>query len=284
MTLSADHATVNAIPAKPPPMPVIAEAVPPCLRQLRRWVVFRWEWNAEKYAGAGGWDKAPRQTSDAYAMSNTPATWTTFDPALAAHQSGRFDGIGITLGKLDDGRTLSGIDLDDVRDPATGDIAPWALYAAYTLDSYTELSPSGTGLKARLSRPSTMSTTAPTAPTPPTPPTPKKTLRLLATQKAFRESNASIRGFIAGVGSGKSHIGCAVGQRPKPSGRARFLQIPSAFGVAAAAAWRAAESRAVVGGLDGWLHANSLCEQGGCGRGPWLGRGLSRCQHGAGWA
>src|SRR5262249_42495595 len=45
-------------------------------------------------------------------------------------------------------RTLFGLDLDDVRDPQTGELQPWAQYAVATLDSYTEVSPSGRGVKA----------------------------------------------------------------------------------------------------------------------------------------
>lgn len=38
------------------------------------------------------------------------------------------------------------LDLDDVRDPATGKIVDWAMALVRLLDSYTEISPSGTGL------------------------------------------------------------------------------------------------------------------------------------------
>ena len=39
-----------------------------------------------------------------------------------------------------------GIDLDHVVDPHTGEVQPWALEIVQRLDSYTEYSPSGTGL------------------------------------------------------------------------------------------------------------------------------------------
>lgn len=39
-----------------------------------------------------------------------------------------------------------GVDLDDCIDPKTGDIEPWAAKIIEKLDSYTELSPSGTGV------------------------------------------------------------------------------------------------------------------------------------------
>jgi len=42
---------------------------------------------------------------------------------------------------------FAGTDLDDCRDPETGEIQPWALDIVEDLDSYTEVSPSETGLK-----------------------------------------------------------------------------------------------------------------------------------------
>ena len=43
------------------------------------------------------------------------------------------------------GDGLTGVDLDHVRDPHTGAIIPWAKRVISALNSYTELSPSGTG-------------------------------------------------------------------------------------------------------------------------------------------
>ena len=58
-----------------------------------------------------------------------------------------FDGIGVALGALDDGRHLVGVDLDGCRDPETGAIKPWAQEVIADFASYTEISPSGTGAK-----------------------------------------------------------------------------------------------------------------------------------------
>lgn len=76
----------------------------------------------------------------------------TFDNALAeytAKRGGRkaYAGLGIALGKADDGRIMSGIDLDDCLNDK-GDLTPVAeriLKAA--AGSYCEISPSGSGLK-----------------------------------------------------------------------------------------------------------------------------------------
>lgn len=45
-----------------------------------------------------------------------------------------------------------GIDLDHCRDPETGKIKPWALEIVAKLNSYSEVSPSGTGLHIHCDR------------------------------------------------------------------------------------------------------------------------------------
>jgi primase-polymerase (primpol)-like protein len=42
---------------------------------------------------------------------------------------------------------FAGVDLDECRNPETGEVEPWALEIVCGLDSYTEVSPTGTGLK-----------------------------------------------------------------------------------------------------------------------------------------
>lgn len=54
-----------------------------------------------------------------------------------------FDGFGIVLTAA---AGLTFIDLDHVRDPETGALAPWAERMVNTFDSWTEVSVSGTGL------------------------------------------------------------------------------------------------------------------------------------------
>jgi hypothetical protein len=62
---------------------------------------------------------------------------------LACSQVFNFDGLGYGFQQQDG---ISGIDLDDVRDPAKGFIQKWAADLIYALDSYTEISPSGKGV------------------------------------------------------------------------------------------------------------------------------------------
>jgi primase-polymerase (primpol)-like protein len=70
-----------------------------------------------------------------------PRTWGTFAAALAVVRAGQADGVGIMLGG-----GLCGVDQDHVRDASTGTIAPEAAAIVQRLNSYTEVSPSGTGL------------------------------------------------------------------------------------------------------------------------------------------
>ena len=78
------------------------------------------------------------------AKSNDPATWADFDAALAACRGRKLDGIGYVFAV--DG-SEAGVDLDDCRDAATGEVQSWAADLIATLDSYAEVSPSGTGVK-----------------------------------------------------------------------------------------------------------------------------------------
>ncbi len=128
---------------KPERMEVVDDAVPASLKALPRWVGWSWRWRGEK------WDKPPlRIDNNRPAKSNDQATWTTYDAALAAHLGGQFDGIGVTFGDLGDGRSLCGIDLDDCITPGEqGEIQPWAAWVVARMDTYSEVSPSGLGVK-----------------------------------------------------------------------------------------------------------------------------------------
>jgi hypothetical protein len=128
---------------KPSRLEVIAENIPERIRKLRRWIV--WSWRLRN----GKWDKPPLQLNGDFASVSDPATWTTFEKALAAHQSGQFDGIGFVLGyDEDEGVCFCGADFDDCRNPDTGEIEEWAATHLRRLDTYAEVSPSRQGVKA----------------------------------------------------------------------------------------------------------------------------------------
>ena len=77
-----------------------------------------------------------------HAKTNKPGTFRPFSLALKAVRNGHADGVGHVLGE-----GIAGIDIDDCRDPYAGVIAPWAQSVIDDLNSYTEVSPSKTGVK-----------------------------------------------------------------------------------------------------------------------------------------
>ena len=76
-----------------------------------------------------------------HASSTDPATWRTFEEAC--RHAARFDGIGFVFAADD---PYCGIDLDHAIDPGTGEVHPDAREILRDFPSYTEQSPSGTGL------------------------------------------------------------------------------------------------------------------------------------------
>jgi hypothetical protein len=101
-------------------------------------------------------DKVPLVAWETYRASSTnPDAWRHYDEAVAAlrlHPE-RYAGVGRVITGND---IYVGVDLDAVRDPKSREIAPSAMTILKNLDSYSEVSPSGMGVKtwvkARLDR------------------------------------------------------------------------------------------------------------------------------------
>lgn len=79
------------------------------------------------------------------ADAHDPSNWASFQTALQRWEAsnGRLSGIGFVLTEAD---PFVGIDLDDCIDEE-GNIAPWADAIVKRLNSYTEITPSGRGLR-----------------------------------------------------------------------------------------------------------------------------------------
>ncbi len=78
------------------------------------------------------------------AKSNSPDTWADLDTAQQYDdKDSDTQGTGFMFNSEG---LLAGVDLDDCRDPGTGEIDDWARDVVNRLDSFTEVSPSGTGL------------------------------------------------------------------------------------------------------------------------------------------
>ncbi len=123
--------------SKPPRCELVVANIPNEIRQLRRWVCWRWNRNR------GKWTKVPVRPDGTPASSTTETTWSTFDDCVRAFESRlEFAGIGFVLGG-----GYAGVDLDSVYDPHFDEADSIVHEVTERLDSYTEISPSGCGLK-----------------------------------------------------------------------------------------------------------------------------------------
>jgi hypothetical protein len=128
----------------PPParLPVLRENVPAALVALDQWVLWRDDLNDK-----GEWAKVPYGIKGYRAKVNNRATWNNFNAVLDRYlndHQGNWSGVGFVFSEDDQ---FAGVDLDDCRDPATGRLSDHAWDLIMALGTYTEVSPSGTGVK-----------------------------------------------------------------------------------------------------------------------------------------
>jgi putative DNA primase/helicase len=114
------------------------DTIPTELTALPRWVLWRRE------LVDGRLTKIPYQCNGRRASVKAPATWTSWTRVQIAFDRGGFAGVGIVL----NGDGLVGVDFDDCV--VDGVIADKIVAHVSALDSYTEISPSGSGLRVFL--------------------------------------------------------------------------------------------------------------------------------------
>jgi putative DNA primase/helicase len=144
--------------SRPLTLIVIPENIPAELRCVDQHVTWQWE------RRNGKWTKPPSDPKLTHyydggsgrrrASVDDPTTWGSFEQALEAYrESNRIDwsafsaadaGIGIVLTPE---LGIIGGDLDKCVDPTTGTIADWAAAIVVRVNTYTEITPSGTGLR-----------------------------------------------------------------------------------------------------------------------------------------
>lgn len=107
------------------------DSIPQELKERSQWVLWRGE-------------KVPFQVDGQPAKSNDETTWNTFENVAAQFKFGGYDGVGFVFGSNDD---FLGIDLDGCRDPESGKVADSAREIVVECNTYSEVSPSGTGIK-----------------------------------------------------------------------------------------------------------------------------------------
>ena len=108
------------------------------IRDLRQWLC----WRIEEREGKP--TKVPYSPLTAEIASTTnPETWASYPEAVEAYTEHGYGGIGLVFSEDD---PFCGVDLDGCLDPKTGEIEGWAQEIIEELDSYTEVSPSGSGI------------------------------------------------------------------------------------------------------------------------------------------
>jgi len=112
--------------------------IPEGMQNLQQWILWRAIPRGDKI------NKVPWSVYDQPASSTNSKTWAAFDTVVEKYDDKRHAGLGFVF-TLDDPYT--GIDLDGCRNPETGQITDWAWKWINAIESYTEISPSGTGVK-----------------------------------------------------------------------------------------------------------------------------------------
>ncbi len=124
---------------KPIPIPVNADGIPPTLKDSPQWIC--WQYILRD----GLWAKIPThpKTGEAFISAPEPKNWGTFAEAMATYRRLKLSGVGYVFAN-----GKAGVDLDDCRCPDSGKIEPWAVAVLDKLQTYADISPSRTGVKA----------------------------------------------------------------------------------------------------------------------------------------
>lgn len=116
------------------------DSIPDELKKDDQWVLWKLEPN-----DTGKMTKVPYNKNGFKAKSNDSSTWMTFEDAYAAYIQSpeEYSGLGFMFSESDE---FIGFDLDDVRNPITGEFNPGILDEIMSLESYAEISQSGEGV------------------------------------------------------------------------------------------------------------------------------------------
>ena len=128
---------------RPEPLAFREEPIPDTLRNRDNWVAWKYDFKPKR----DEWTKIPVDVNTGdFASSTDPDTWASFAKVVEYHNDPATDtdGVGFVLSET---YTVVGLDLDDCRDPDSGDLEPWARDVLEDVPTYAEVSPSGTGLR-----------------------------------------------------------------------------------------------------------------------------------------
>lgn len=134
----------------------VTATTPKELQEKPQWVLWRGTDRIDQKTGEVKVTKVPMNPRGlGNAKTNDPRTWGTFEDCCTAiewalegweaEEPGAYRGGGLGF-VFTAGDPYAGIDLDHCRNPETGALEPWAQQLITRLNSYTEVSLSGTGL------------------------------------------------------------------------------------------------------------------------------------------
>ena len=119
--------------------PPDGDALPDTLISREQWLC----WRAEERDGKMTIIPVDPASGE-FASTTDPDTWSDFSSARERVTSTAAEAVGVGFVFTDDD-PIVGVDLDDCRIPETGKTREWASDIVDRLDSFTEISPSGTG-------------------------------------------------------------------------------------------------------------------------------------------
>lgn len=131
---------------RPNPLVPMYENVPQYLVDRDHWVCWVNQRDSDP-DHAKDWTKVPLDVNTGgFGSSTNPETWTDFESAVEYDSTTRerTSGIGFVVSESDD---IIGIDIDDCRDPDSGEVLDEVADIFEHVGSYAEVSPSGTGLR-----------------------------------------------------------------------------------------------------------------------------------------
>lgn len=112
--------------------------VPQYLQDENQWILWKLVYRNGREI------KMPWSVYDQAASTTDPSTWHSFECAVMRYDEQKHAGIGFVFRE---GGGFGGIDLDGCRNPQTEVIEGWAWDWINKFHGYTEISPSGTGVK-----------------------------------------------------------------------------------------------------------------------------------------
>jgi primase-polymerase (primpol)-like protein len=109
------------------------------LMALPNWLIWRSEIKNDKPTKVPYKSAHPREP----AKTNDPATWSDYAAAVAAAEATSANGTGFCMTDTN----IAAFDVDKCRNPETGALHPKAKDLVDRARSYTEVTPSGTGIR-----------------------------------------------------------------------------------------------------------------------------------------